>query len=70
MRSWSETLAEKIHDNRFLRLICNMVNAGYMEDWKYHGTLSGVPQGGVVLPILIEYYLSKLDRVPAKSLID
>jgi group II intron reverse transcriptase/maturase len=54
-------LSEKIHDNRFLRLIRNMVNAGYLEDWKYHGTLSGVPQGGVVSPILSNIYLSKLD---------
>ena len=43
-------LAEKIHDNRFLRLIRNMLKAGYMEDWEYHDTLSGTPQGGVVSP--------------------
>src|SRR6204780_2283332 len=35
-------LSEKIHDNRFLRLIRNMLKAGYLEDWKYHDTLSGV----------------------------
>ena len=44
-------LAEKIHDNRFLRLIRNMLKAGYMEDWQYHDTLSGAPQGGVVSPV-------------------
>jgi group II intron reverse transcriptase/maturase len=54
-------LSVKIHDNRFLRLIRNMVKAGYLEDWKYHETLSGVPQGGVVSPILSNIYLSKLD---------
>jgi hypothetical protein len=43
-------LAEKIHDNRFLRLIANMIKAGYLEDWKYHETLSGSPQGGVFTP--------------------
>ena len=37
-------LAEKIHDNRFLRLIHQMLKAGYLEDWKYHQTLSGAPQ--------------------------
>jgi retron-type reverse transcriptase len=41
-------LAEKIHDQRFLRLIRNMLRAGYLEDWEYHETLSGSPQGGVV----------------------
>jgi len=40
-------LAEKIRDNRFLRLIRNMLKAGYLEDWQYHDTLSGVPQGGL-----------------------
>ena len=39
-------LAEKIHDQRFLRLIRNMLKAGYLEDWEYHDTLSGSPQGG------------------------
>jgi retron-type reverse transcriptase len=40
-------LAEKIRDNRFLRLIRNMLEAGYLEDWEYHDTLSGTPQGGL-----------------------
>ena len=43
-------LAEKIHDNRFLRLVRNMLKAGYLEDWTYHETPSGAPQGGVVTP--------------------
>jgi group II intron reverse transcriptase/maturase len=43
-------LAEKIHDQRFLRLIRNMLKAGYLEDWEYRETLSGVPQGGVLTP--------------------
>jgi hypothetical protein len=54
-------LSEKIHDNRFLRLIKQMLKAGYLEDWKYHETLSGSPQGGVVSPILSNIYLHKLD---------
>src|SRR5438876_359724 len=28
-------LAEKLHDNRFLRLITTMLKAGYLEDWAY-----------------------------------
>jgi group II intron reverse transcriptase/maturase len=55
------TLAEKIHDNRFLRLVRNMLQAGYLEDWVYNTTLSGVPQGGVASPILSNIYLHKLD---------
>jgi group II intron reverse transcriptase/maturase len=62
-------LSEKIHDNRFLRLIRNMLKAGYLEDWKYHDTLSGVPQGGVVSPVLSNIYLSKLDEFAETVLI-
>src|SRR3954454_14897654 len=41
-------LAEKIRDERFLRLVNAMLKAGYMEDWEWHETHSGAPQGGVV----------------------
>ena len=62
-------LAEKIRDNRFLRLIRNMLRAGYLEDWEYHDTLSGVPQGGIVSPILSNIYLDKLDKFVEQELI-
>jgi retron-type reverse transcriptase len=31
-----------------------------MEDWQYHETLSGTPQGGVVSPVLSNIYLALL----------
>jgi group II intron reverse transcriptase/maturase len=55
-------LREKLHDNRFLRLLSNLLKAGYLEDWRYGETLSGTPQGGVVSPILANIYLDRLDR--------
>jgi group II intron reverse transcriptase/maturase len=54
-------LAEKIHDNRFLRLVRAMLTAGYLEDWTWGATLSGTPQGGVASPILSNIYLHRLD---------
>jgi group II intron reverse transcriptase/maturase len=54
-------LSEKIHDNRFLRLVRNMLTAGYLEDWRWGATLSGVPQGGIASPVLSNIYLHKLD---------
>src|SRR6266487_785952 len=62
-------LAEEIHDQRFLRLIRNMLKAGYLEDWEYHETLSGCPQGGVTSPILSNIYLDKLDEFVERELI-
>jgi hypothetical protein len=62
-------LSEKIHDNRFLRLTRNMLRAGYLEDWTWHATLSGSPQGGVVSPVLSNIYLHKLDEYVENVLI-
>jgi group II intron reverse transcriptase/maturase len=55
-------IGEKIHDGRFLGLLRNMLQAGYMEDWVWKATLSGVPQGGVVSPVLSNIYLHRLDE--------
>jgi retron-type reverse transcriptase len=55
------TLAERIHDNRFLRLLRHMLQAGYLQDWVWGATLSGAPQGGVASPILSNVYLHRLD---------
>jgi hypothetical protein len=57
-----DILAESFDDGRFLRLIRELLHAGYLEDWKYHATLSGAPQGGIISPILPNVYLSKLDK--------
>src|SRR5713101_3074502 len=62
-------LRENIHDNRFLRLIEGALKAGYCEDWIYHPSLSGSPQGGIVSPILSNIYLDKLDKFVEKTLI-
>jgi len=56
------TLRERITDDRFLRLIRKFLNAGYVEDWKFHNTYSGTPQGGIVSPILANIYLDRLDK--------
>jgi group II intron reverse transcriptase/maturase len=62
-------LAEKIHDGRFLRLISGLLRAGYLEDWRYHRTLSGAPQGGVVSPVLSNIYLDRLDAYIEQTLL-
>jgi len=54
-------LSQKIHDNRFLKLIRKMLEAGYLEDWVYHKSYSGTPQGGIVSPILSNIVLHELD---------
>jgi group II intron reverse transcriptase/maturase len=62
-------VGEKIHDNRFLRLLRNMLQAGYLEDWEWNATLSGAPQGGVASPVLPNIYLDRLDKFAETVLI-
>jgi group II intron reverse transcriptase/maturase len=62
-------LREKIHDSRFLRLIETHLAAGYLEDWRYHQTLSGCPQGSILSPVLANVYLNKLDTFVETTLI-
>jgi group II intron reverse transcriptase/maturase len=63
------TLSESVRDNRLLRLMSNMLKAGYMENWRYGETLSGTPQGGIISPLLSNIYLDKLDRFVEETLL-
>ena len=62
-------LGEKIHDNRFLQLVRRLLQAGYLEDWRYGATLSGTPQGGVLSPLLSNAYLNELDQFVEQELL-
>lgn len=64
-----ELLGQSIHDQRFLKLVKAMLRAGYMDDWQYHKTYSGTPQGGVVSPLLANIVLHELDCYIVDSLI-
>jgi retron-type reverse transcriptase len=41
-------LRESIRDARFIRVIGNLREAGYLEAWRDGETLSGTPQGGIL----------------------
>ncbi len=64
-----QMLGEQIHDGRFLRLIRGLLDAGYLEDWRFHQTYSGTPQGGICSPILANLYLHRLDTYVTDTLI-
>src|SRR2546428_5400540 len=61
-------LSKRITDKRFLHLIEQFLKAGYVEDWRYHKTYSGVPQGGTLSPVLSNIYLNELDRTMATKI--
>lgn len=54
-------LRRRIQDEHFIGLIWKFLKAGYMEDWVYHNTYSGTPQGSIISPILANIYLNELD---------
>ena len=54
-------LRRRIKDEKFLSLMWKFLKAGYMEQWEYHKTYSGTPQGSGMSPILANIYLSELD---------
>lgn len=56
-----EILRKRIKDDRFIRLIWKFLKSGYMENWIYHNTFSGTPQGGIVSPLLANIYMNEFD---------
>lgn len=64
-----DILSRNIQDGRLLNLIRMFLEAGYVEDWEYHKTYSGTPQGGVISPILANIYLHELDVFIEEKLI-
>lgn len=59
-------IRRKIKDEKFLNLIWKFLKAGYLEEWKFHNTYSGTPQGGIISPILSNIYLNELDKFMEK----
>ena len=57
-----DILRRRIDDEAFIALMWKFLKAGYMEQWEYHKTYSGTPQGSGISPILANIYLNELDR--------
>lgn len=57
-----EVINKKIKDARIIKLIYKLLKAGYVEDWNYHKTYSGTPQGGIISPLFANIYLHELDK--------
>ena len=50
-----------IHDKRVLKIISQMLKAGYIDQDLYYTTIMGTPQGGILSPLLSNVYLNDFD---------
>ena len=55
-------IRRRIADENFIGLMWKFLKAGYMENWVYHDTYSGTPQGSGISPILANIYMNELDN--------
>jgi group II intron reverse transcriptase/maturase len=54
-------LEKELHDQQFMDLYWKLARAGYVEDYKFIDSNLGVPQGGVLSPLLSNIYLHEFD---------
>jgi group II intron reverse transcriptase/maturase len=57
-----QQVGRRVSDKKILSLIRAFLKAGYLEDWQYHRTYSGTPQGGIISPLLANIFLHQLDE--------
>jgi group II intron reverse transcriptase/maturase len=63
-----KAIGKRIADGKVLQVIQAFLVAGYLEQWQYHKTYSGTPQGGVLSPLLCNIFLHQLDEYMMKEL--
>lgn len=55
------SLRKKVQDEPFIQLVFKFINAGYLTDWTYGKTYSGLPIGNTLNELLLHVYYNELD---------
>lgn len=63
-----ELIGRCVADEKVLQLIRRFLTAGYLQDWHYHRTYSGIAQGNIVGPLLANAFLHQLDLFMVREL--
>lgn len=61
-------ISRRVGDGKILMLCKSFLKAGYMENWSYHRTYSGTPQGGIISPLFANIFLHQLDEFMEKEM--
>lgn len=56
-----KAVARRMADGKVMSIVSAFLKAGYMENWQFHKTYSGTPQGGIISPLLCNIFLHQLD---------
>lgn len=56
-----DLLVHQIKDSKFLNLVRSALKAGIMDEGAYVDTFLGIPQGGIVSPLLFNIYMYQFD---------
>jgi group II intron reverse transcriptase/maturase len=57
-----EQISRRVADEKIPQLCWKFLKAGYLEQWSYHRTYSGTPQGGIISPLFANIFLHQLDE--------